>query len=293
MGRISIQLANAYGIHGAPIPEEIRQTASRGCNRLTNWDMPSVQMIRRVRLFPAALTIALMMQVPSVPAASAEPRVVAQGAGITVFEDAVARADGGTGPLLVVRLEPDRMTPAIVEKGDPPPEDAPWSVTINGSYFNEDGTPLYLLREGNREIAPFRKGTNAVFWCRNGQCAIQHATDFSPERKYDLAVQAAPRLMSNGNPTKGVRGADVVDGRAGLALASDGAVLVFATAPLSWGGLSFDAIRDFLRANFQSESILMLDGGNSARLTVHIGELTFSNGPFSREVPYSVRFKGR
>ena len=250
-------------------------------------------MICSFRLFAAGFTVALMIQVPSALTASAKPQLAAKGAGITVFEVTVPRADGGTGTLLVARLEPERMTVGIVERSDPPPVDAPWSVTINGSYFNEDGTPVYHLREGDREFAPFRRGTNAVFWCREGQCAIQHSTDFVAEQQYDLAVQAAPRIMANGKPTEGVRGADVVDGRAGLAIAADGAVLVFATAPLSWSGLSFDELREFVAENFQCESILMLDGGNSARLTVQIGELTFGNGPFSREVPYSVRFTGR
>jgi hypothetical protein len=103
-------------------------------------------------------------------------------------------------------------------------------------------------------------------------------------------VQSAPRLLEKGRPTKGVRGTDIVDGRAGLAIAADGALFVFATAPLKWGGLSFDDVRETLAEDFQSQSILMLDGGNSARLRVRTDKQTFTNGLFSREVPYSIRF---
>jgi len=182
------------------------------------------------------------------------------------------------------------MTASVVVGNEAPPAAVPWSVTVNGSYFNEAGTPVYHLREGSRVFAPFSKGANGVFWCRNGRCAIQHSSDFAPDQPYDLVVQSAPRLLEKGRPTKGVRGTNVVDGRAGLAIAANGAVFVFATAPLKWRGLSFDDIREILTEDFQSQSILMLDGGNSARLRIQSGKQTFANGLFSREVPYSIRF---
>jgi hypothetical protein len=81
-----------------------------------------------------------------------------------------------------------------------------------------------------------------------------------------------------------------VDSRAGLAIAADGTLIVFATTPLKWGGLSFDDVRETLTEDFQSQSILMLDGGNSARLRIRTDKQAFTNGLFSREVPYSIRF---
>jgi ATP dependent DNA ligase domain len=63
---------------------------------------------------------------------------------------------------------------------------------------------------------------------------------------------------------------------------------VFATAPLKRGGLSFDDVREILTEDFQSQSILILNGGNSARLRNRTGKQTFTNGLFSR--PYSIRF---
>ena len=247
-------------------------------------------MLRKARLLTAALGIGWNLVIAGGLPASAEPRVVAEGDGITVYEHAIKRADGGTGMLLIARLDPRRMTISVVEGNEAPPAAPPWSVTVNGSYFNEAGTPVYHLRDGSRVFAPFRTGANGVFWCRKGRCAIQHSSDFAPNQPYDLAVQSAPRLLEKGRPTKGVRGADVVDGRAGLAIAADGALFVFATTPLKWGGLSFDDVREILTEYFQSQSILMLDGGNSARLRIRTGKQTFTNGLFSREVPYSIRF---
>jgi hypothetical protein len=247
-------------------------------------------MYRKARLLTAALGIGWSLVIAGGLPASAVAQVVAEGDGITVYEHVVEGADGGTGMLLIARLDPRRMRTSVVEGNEAPPVAVPWAVTINGSYFDEAGTPVYHLRQGSRVFAPFRKGTNAVFWCRDGRCAIQHSSDFVPNQPYDLAVQSAPRLLENGRPTKGVRGTDVVDGRAGLALAEDGAVLVFASAPLKWGGLAFDDVRRILTEDFQSESILMLDGGNSARLSIRTGKQTFTNGLFSRAVPYSIRF---
>jgi hypothetical protein len=249
-------------------------------------------MLRRSRLFIAIL-LSWMLPIPGLLPAASEPRIVAEENGITLFEDVVPRPDGGRGMLLIARIDPAHMKAEIVQGSSSPPVDAPWSVVINGSYFDRSGRPVYHLREGDRVFAPFRKGANAVFWCRDGECTIQHSSEFAPDQPYDIAVQAAPRLMGQGKPTRGVRGADAVDGRAGLAITEDGAVLVFATSPMKWGGLSFEHIREYLAENFPVRSILMLDGGNSARLRVRIGERTFDNGPFSRDVPYSIRFTSR
>src|SRR5215207_1518902 len=248
------------------------------------------RMLRKARPLTAALGIGWNLVIAGGLPASAEPRVVAEGDGITVYEHAMKRADGGTGTLLIARLDPRRMTTSVVHGNEAPPAAVPWSVIVNGSYFNEAGTPVYHLREGSRVFAPFRKGANGVFSCRDGRCAIQHSTDFAPDHPYDLAVQSAPRLLEKGRPTKGIRGTNVVDGRAGLAIAADGAVFVFATSPLRWGGFSFADVREILTEDFQSQSILMLDGGNSARLRIQTGKQTFTNGLFSRQVPYSIRF---
>jgi hypothetical protein len=120
-------------------------------------------MLRKARLLTAALGFGCNVVIAGGLPASAEPRVVAEGDGITVYEHAIKRADGGTGMLLIARLDPRRMTISVVEGNEPPPAAPPWSVTVNGSYFNEAGTPVYHLREGSRVFAPFKKGPNGVF----------------------------------------------------------------------------------------------------------------------------------
>ncbi len=55
-------------------------------------------------------------------------------------------------------------------------------------------------------------------------------------------------------------------------------------------GWSLVVTGEILTEDFQSQSILMLDGGNSARLRIRTDKQTFTNGLFSREVPYSIRF---
>jgi hypothetical protein len=100
------------------------------------------RMLRKARLLTAALGFGCNLVIAGGLPASAEPRVVAEGDGITVYENAIKRADGGTGMLLIARLDPRRMTISVVEGNEAPPAAVPWSVTVNGSYFNEAGTPV-------------------------------------------------------------------------------------------------------------------------------------------------------
>ncbi|MDX1653586.1 MAG: phosphodiester glycosidase family protein [Candidatus Competibacteraceae bacterium] len=197
---------------------------------------------------------------------------------------------GGTR-LIVARLEPGTFKTGIRPGRFDGSSSEGWQVTVNGSYFDGQNRPVYLLREGRHEIAPFRRSASGVFWCRAGKCAIDHASRFAPNRPTDLAVQSAPRLLGGGRPTRGVRRADDKDARAGLAITEDGAVLVFATAAWPWGKVSFNELRRYLVEHYDVRDILMLDGGSSTRLTVTAGERTVTNGPTLRSVPYSIVFR--
>ena len=70
------------------------------------------KMLRKFRLLTSGLSVGCNLLTAGVLPAAAEPRVAAQSDGITIFEDAVDRADGGTGTLLMARLDPRRMTTA-------------------------------------------------------------------------------------------------------------------------------------------------------------------------------------
>ena len=61
-------------------------------------------MLYNFRLLTAALSLECYVVRAAVLPASAEPRVLANSDGITVFEDAIERADGGTCALVVARL---------------------------------------------------------------------------------------------------------------------------------------------------------------------------------------------
>ena len=150
--------------------EELKRRGQ--CTSLFRWQGPrpsmnttssrTRRMLRKARLLIAALGFGWYLVIAGGLPASAEPRVVAEGDGTTVYERAVERADRGTGILLIARLDPKRMAMSVVEGNEAPPASVLWSVTINGSYFSEAGTPVYHLREGSRVFAPFGKGTNAV-----------------------------------------------------------------------------------------------------------------------------------
>ncbi|WP_207477111.1 phosphodiester glycosidase family protein [Arenibaculum pallidiluteum] len=236
------------------------------------------------------LALAALLGVPC-PAGA---EVVSRAPGIEVVRETIPRADGGTAELLLARISPGRILARVSGPGEVGEDvGTAWSVTINGSYFDAQRRPVYLLRAGEREIAPLRRGGNAVFWCAGGRCAIQRSTVFDPRAQRDLAVQSSPRLLAGGRPTVGVRGAEVVDARAGLGITTHGDVLVFATPPQAWAGLSFEGLRDHLAKRHAASDILMLDGGSSARLSIRVGSETFRNGLLARNVPYSLVFSAR
>src|SRR5918992_6104887 len=85
------------------------------------------RMLRKAWLLTAALGIGWNLVIAGVLPAPAEPRAVAEGDGITVYEHAIKRADGGTGMLLIARLDPRRMTISVVKENEAPPAAVPWS----------------------------------------------------------------------------------------------------------------------------------------------------------------------
>ena len=239
----------------------------------------------------AALAAAMLAAAPD----GADEGTFYRAEGIEVRRDMLERADDGMGVLLVARLDPAAMeTDIAADDEDGPAEDeAPWTVTANAGYFDDEGSPVHLLRDRQQEFAPFRPGASAVFWCAGDHCAIEHASRFDPRAPRDLAVQSTPRLLNAGKPTAKVRGADEVDARTGIATTAKGEVLVFATPPQSWWGASFAQIRDHLAKTYGARDVLMLDGGSSAQMTVRIGDTIHRSGRFARSVPFRLVFSGR
>ncbi|MEM7441695.1 MAG: phosphodiester glycosidase family protein [Pseudomonadota bacterium] len=199
-----------------------------------------------------------------------------------------------SGRLLIAVLDPARFEASVTESvpefagGD----SAQWRLTVDGTFFDESERPIYLLQDGPLVHAPFRSGTSAVFWCRDGACDITHARDYDPYRAVDIAVQSSPRVFANSAPTVGVRNANSMASRAGLAITQSGQVVVFATDRWPWQGLTFNEVSRLVAPLIDATDILMLDGGSSVVFQMDAPGFSLSARGSGRSVPYMISFAG-
>jgi len=98
-------------------------------------------------------------------------------------------------------------------------------LLINAGYFDEENQSLLMLRSGERLIQPLKDIFSGFFWIRNKQAGITHISTFKDSTNYDLVVQSAPRLLSEGIATTGVLNLDQVDTRAGVGISKTGNVI--------------------------------------------------------------------
>lgn len=214
--------------------------------------------------------------------------------GLTVDALTVDRPDEiFSGRMMVARFLPQGTVPMVTTHApDLTPSREAWRLTVNASFFDPQDRPVRLLQEGDNEISRFRGGTSAVFWCREANCAITHARDYNPARPVDIAVESTPRVIADGQATSGVRDPDAVDSRAGIGIAGDGAVLVFATDRWGWSGVTFREVAQVMGPLYGARDVLMLDGGSSVFLRAEApGQSVGTTGP-GRRVPYFISFAG-
>jgi len=224
-----------------------------------------------------------------------QPETVWRGDGITAQIARLSRPNvRHSGRILIATIEPDQFTAAITTAI--PPFDAGggvgWQLTVDGTFFDENERPIYLLQQGSQVHAPFRNGTSAVFWCRAGVCDITHARDYDAYRQVDIAVQSSPRVFADGSPTVGVRGPNRMGSRAGLAITRSGQVAVFATDRWPWQGLTFNEVAELVAPLIDATDILMLDGGSSVVFQLDAPGFSLSSRGSGRSVPYLISFAG-
>lgn len=218
-----------------------------------------------------------------------------QGPGITAQIAQLSRPNvRHSGRLLIALLDPGSFTAAITDTV--PDYDAGqgprWQLAVDGTFFDENERPIYLLQQGSQVYGPFRNGTSAVFWCRAGTCAITHTRDYDAYRQIDIAVQSSPRVFANGAPTAGVRGPNRMSSRAGLAITRSGQVAVFATDRWPWQGLTFNEVAELVAPMIDATDILMLDGGSSVVFQLDGPGFSLSSRGSGRSVPYLISFTG-
>ena len=142
---------------------------------------------------------------------------------------------------------------------------------INANFFDPEENALGLVIQDGEKQSRLHNGgdlLSGIFYVKSGKAAIVHRSEFNV---YDaeIAVQAGPRLISNGKivddqqpqpPTR----------RSGVAITKSGDVIIFATR-VRFPGASIGQIqRMLMQPSLEITDALNLDGGSSSQIYLEL-----------------------
>ncbi|MBU0513568.1 MAG: phosphodiester glycosidase family protein [Proteobacteria bacterium] len=143
-------------------------------------------------------------------------------------------------------------------------------AAINANFFNPRGRPLGLVIAQGRVVYRMRRINSGVLWSGRGRVGISHASRFLAQG-VRTAIQAWPRLMAGGRPTRGVKNPGRRHRRSLAGVDRAGRLLLAVTEGLT-GGLSLREVQTiFDLPGFNVRDLLNLDGGRSTQLSVRVG----------------------
>jgi uncharacterized protein YigE (DUF2233 family) len=141
---------------------------------------------------------------------------------------------------------------------------------INASFFDESGKPLGLVVTRGMTLQNIHRGgktLTGIFQISRQAPSILNRADFLPESVVE-AIQAGPRLLSNGEKIPGLKEDTTPTRRTGVCIDSAQRV-VFYLLDTGFLGISLNALRDILLSDsVQCRDALNLDGGGSAQLFI-------------------------
>ncbi len=150
-------------------------------------------------------------------------------------------------------------------------------VAINACYFDQDRRPLgYLKIDGrviNRGVASGAAFTG-VFTLRGHKARIVSRAAFDGHC-VDTALQAGPRLIANGAPTRGLQETRSFR-QSGVAVTRQGNIVLYVTGG-SFVGLTWQQMQAILAGpssagGIDARDVLNLDGGSSSQIYVRTGK---------------------
>jgi len=164
-------------------------------------------------------------------------------------------------------------------------------AAVNASYFDHDTRPLGYLKINGRVVNPDVATGGAftgVFTIVDGKPRIVARGDFDPAI-CSSALQAGPRLVAGGKPTRGLRETRSFR-QSGVAVTRAGRVVIYATDG-AYSGLTWEQTRRVLlspaaKGGVDPRDVLNLDGGSSSQLCA--GRV--STG-FPSRVPVAIGFR--
>lgn len=146
-------------------------------------------------------------------------------------------------------------------------------ITINGGFFNPDYEPLGLRISGGRVLTPFKSiSWWGIFTIKDKQPAIITPSQFEPAKQYEFAIQAGPRLLTDGKIIPKLK--DIADSRSALCITYNQQVIIVVTEhlPLTTTALASKIRLPESQGGLACKDALNLDGGHSSQLYANIGD---------------------
>jgi uncharacterized protein YigE (DUF2233 family) len=144
---------------------------------------------------------------------------------------------------------------------------------INANFFDTSGFPLGVVVTDGRERNKLHAGgstLSGIFVVRKGRPAILHRTEYSKSADIQCAVQAGPRLITDGSAVQ-LKSPDDTSRRSAIAVTQDGDVIIFATER-RFPGTSLAQIQELLlHPALRIKDALNLDGGGSSQFYLQRG----------------------
>lgn len=164
-------------------------------------------------------------------------------------------------------------------------------VIINGSYFDENRSPLgFLVSDG--KIINKRVVTNwlysGLFYVKEGKPGLLNRKDFPKKINVDQALQAGPLLIANGKP-ENIRNIHKSHFRSGLGLTGNNKICVYATET-KYNGISWHELQQLLLLpGVNLRQAMNLDGGGSTQMALRTtGKNEYIKG--TSKIPVAIGF---
>lgn len=150
-------------------------------------------------------------------------------------------------------------------------------VAVNGGFFTPEHKSIGLVITSGKQVNPLhRTSWWSIFAVKNGQASIIPPWQVGNRFDYDMALQAGPRLVTDGRIPKLKE--DEPNARTAVGIARDGKVIIVATDGdgLTMKELAFVMMQNNFIGGLWCIDAMALDGGSSTQLYARAGNLTLS-----------------
>jgi exopolysaccharide biosynthesis protein len=141
---------------------------------------------------------------------------------------------------------------------------------INANFFDEQGRPLGLVVSRGIIYNKMHHGggtLTGVLYSTDNETRIVHRDSFSFSGAVE-AIQAGPRLISNGKPIEGIKDSSSSSNLSGVCLDADHRLILFRVNAGVFGGSLNGLQKNLLRPEIGCVDALNFDGGGSSQLFI-------------------------